>query len=601
MEKMNGEGLNIIKENIEELKKLFPECVTDGKIDFDTLRLMLGDSVDIDNEKYAFTWNGKAKTIKFAQTPTTSTLIPCKEKSVEWDNTKNIYIEGDNVEVLKCLAKTYSNRIDVIYIDPPYNTGKDFVYKDDFKDNLKNYFETTSQTSRANPETSGRYHTDWLNMMYSRLILAKKLMAKNGVIFISIDENEYENLKKICSEIFSEDNCLGDFIWKNRTVPNDADNMFAMAHEYILVYANDASSFSFKGTKKDLDNYKNPDNDPKGDWIKDNPSAASGSEKDRFPIVNPYTGEKYYPPKGRFWAFAERRVSEWTESGKLVFPKEVGKNFILKKYKSELKSDCQPLSSIIDGILTMHGTKEIKDLFPEDDRVFKYPKPTALIKYLLGQIVNKDCLVLDFFSGSATTADAIFQLNAEDGGNRNFILVQLPEICGEDTEAFKAGYKTICEIGEERIKRASKKVKSENPLTTLNMDSGFKVFRLDSTNIKPWDSSMILNEQTLLDYNNTIKDDRRTIDVAYEVMLKYGVFDMPLKEIIVSNKKMYDVGEGYMIICLCDDITMDDVEQIAKLSPHCVVFKETGFRDDNEKINATYTLERVKVEKILCI
>lgn len=613
MEKMDGQSMDFTKENIEKLKKLFPSIFKDGKIDFDLLKVLLGGEVDDSTEKYSFSWNGKLKTIKFAQTPTTSTLVPVKERSVDWDNTENIYIEGDNVEVLKCLSKTYNSKIDVIYIDPPYNTGKDFVYKDNFKDNLKNYFEITKQSARANPESNGRYHTDWLNMMYSRLYLAKNLLSKQGVIFISIDENEYENLKKICNEIFDEDCCLGDFIWKNRTVPNDADNMFAMAHEYILVYAKNKDEFAFKGIKKDLDNYKNPDNDPNGPWTKDNPSAASGSEKDRFPIVNPYTGEKYYPPKGRFWAFSEKRVAEWTASGKLVFPKEEGKGLILKKYKSELKSAYQPLSSLIEGILTMHGTKEMKDLFPEDDRVFKYPKPTALIKYLLSQVPSNNYTVMDFFSGSATTADAVMQLNADDGGTRKYILVQLPEKCDEDSESFKAGYKTICEIGEERIRRAGKKIaeykikltytdgRKEEICPHNRFDYGFKVFKLESTNILPWDSSVKLAEEDLLSLSKTIKDNRKEIDIVYEIMLKYGVFDKKMDKVTLSNKTVYNINDGFMIICLDENITMKVVSEIARLKPNCVVFKENGFKDDNEKMNATYTLERCKVEKILCI
>ena len=438
-------------------------------------------------------------------------------------------------------------------------------------------------------------------------------MSKQGVIFISIDENEYENLKKICNEIFDEDCCLGDFIWKNRTVPNDADNMFAMAHEYILVYAKNKDEFAFKGIKKDLDNYKNPDNDPNGPWAKDNPSAASGSEKDRFPIVNPYTGEKYYPPKGRFWAFSEKRVAEWTASGKLGFPKEEGKGLILKKYKSELKSAYQPLSSLIEGILTMHGTKEMKDLFPEDDRVFKYPKPTALIKYLLSQVPSNNYTVMDFFSGSATTADAVMQLNAEDGGTRKYILVQIPEKCDDDSESFKAGYKTICEIGEERIRRAGKKIAEYKIKLTYadgiteeiyphnRFDYGFKVFKLESTNILPWDSSVKLIEEDLLSLSKTIKDNRKEIDIVYEIMLKYGVFDKKMDKVTLSNKTVYNINDGFMIICLDNNITMNDVEDIARLKPNCVVFKEAGFKDDNEKMNATYTLERCKVEKILCI
>ncbi|MCD4827444.1 MAG: site-specific DNA-methyltransferase [Acholeplasmataceae bacterium] len=614
MNKINNKSLNLETLNIEKIKDIFPNVVTEGKIDFDKLRVILGDEIDDRAEKYQFTWNGKNKSIRLAQSPSFSTLIPSKKDSKNWDTTENLYIEGDNLEVLKQLQKTYFGKIKMIYIDPPYNTGGDFVYKDDFKDNIKNYKEQTLQTSRANPETNGRFHTDWLNMMYSRLLLAKNLLSVDGVIFISIDENELKSIQLLCDEIFGESNKIGTMIWKNRTTPNDATHNFAHTHEYIFMYAKSIENIIFNGVLKDFANYKNPDNDPKGSWIRDNPSAASGSERDRFPIINPYTQEEYYPPNGRYWAFSEKRVTEWFDSGKLVFPKDEGKNFILKKYRSEIKSDLKPIGSIYNESLTMHGTKEFRTLFSDIPDAFKYPKPTSLIKYFGNQISGKGYTVLDFFSGSATTAHAVMQLNSEDGGNRKFIMIQLPELTDESTEAYKAGYTNLCEIGKERIRRAGEQIKQEliykknkkgmldeDIIDPESFDNGFKVFKLDSTNINPWDGTVKLNEETIFTQTEVIKEDRSNLDVLYEIMLKYGVFDKPVKNISINKKTMYSVAEGYLIVCLDDNITLDDVKEIGKLKPHNVIFKESGFANDNDKINATYTLEKLGVEEIKSI
>jgi adenine-specific DNA-methyltransferase len=592
------------------LKAIFPNIVTEGKIDIDKLRLMLGEEVDDSMEKYQFMWKGKNKAIKLAQTPSTATLRPSKEDSENWDTTENLYIEGDNLEVLKQLQKTYFGKIKMIYIDPPYNTGGDFVYKDDFKDSIKNYKEQTNQTSSSNPDTSGRYHTDWLNMMYPRLLLSKNLLTEDGAIFISIDENEMENLKKICDEIYGENNHLGTLIWENRTAPNDSGSNFGVIHEYLLIYSKRPNNFSLKGIEKDFSNYKNPDNDPNGPWIKDNPSAASGSEADRFPIINPYTGENYYPPRGRYWAFSEKRVSEWLSSGKLVFPKVKNKNFILKKYKNELKSMYNPFQSIFRGYLTMHGTKEFKELFSEGSELFKYPKPTDFIKALIAQVREKDFIVLDFFSGSGTTAAAVIQLNALDGGKRKFIMVQLPEKIDEKATVHKV-YDTICEVGKERIRRVGKKIQKElkekkekagmlndNITSPDQLDIGFKVFKLDETNLKIWDSSIEVENNTLLSQIEIIKNGRSREDVLYEILLKYGVFDEVVKKLVINGKSVYGIAEKYMIINLNDSITIEDIKGLADIKPSVVILLESGFNNDNQKINAEATLKHQGINEI---
>ena len=616
MEKMSGESMNLLNENIEKLKALFPEIVTDGKIDFDMLKTLLGEEVDASNEKYSFNWVGKRNCIKFAQTPSTGTLIPCKEKSVDFDNTQNIYIEGDNVEALKLLQKTYFGKIKMIYIDPPYNTGNDFVYHDDYKDSIENYKKITGQQATANPETNGRFHTDWLNMMYPRLKLAKDILADNGLIFISIGQTELNNVITMSDEIFGSSNRAG-IISRQMKTGNNQGKFFTQNIDYIVVYSKnvEATSALKDDMRQDLiDNVYNKvqeSGNRKGERYRTmglfQASLKHGGSS--YPIVCP-DGERVITPKGLPWRWNESTLKKGLENDDIVFIKSnnsplinydtKGKaswNIYTKIWLSSRMDEGQLPSDLILKFENRHAAKELVLLgIP-----FYFPKPTALLKHILHLIVEKDYYVLDFFSGSATTAHAVMQLNAEDGGKRKFIMVQLPELCDEKSEAYKAGYKTICDIGEERIRRAGAKIKEENPLTTLNLDTGFKVFRLDSTNIVPWNNAEKLDEMRLYDYAKTIKDGRDDLSVAYEIMLKYGVFDKPMKETVVSGKKMYDVGEGYMIICLADGVTMTDVEAIARLNPHCVVFKESGFADDNEKINATHTLERGGVEKILCI
>ena len=604
MEKMSGESMNLLNENIEKLKALFPEIVTDGKIDFDMLKTLLGEEVDASNEKYSFNWVGKRNCIKFAQTPSTGTLIPCKEKSVDFDNTQNIYIEGDNVEALKLLQKTYFGKIKMIYIDPPYNTGNDFVYHDDYKDSIENYKKITGQQATANPETNGRFHTDWLNMIYPRLKIARDLLTVDGAIFISIDDREQENLKKICNEIFGENNFVAQLVWERAYSPVNLKKHFSESHDYILCYAKSIEDLVCNGLPRSEDannRYSNPDNDPRGPWTSGDLSVGPRVENRVYEIQTP-SGRKVLPPSGYCWRLDENTFKQYVADNKIWFGEDGANVPRIKRFLSEVKQGITPMTiwKYTEVGHSQDAKQKLNKLF-DGKAYFDYPKSVDLIKRCLQLYTNKDSIVLDFFSGSATTAHAVMQLNAEDGGNRKFIMVQLPELCDEKSEAYKAGYKTICDIGEERIRRAGAKIKEENPLTTLNLDTGFKVFRLDSTNIVPWNNAEKLDEMRLYDYTKTIKDDRDALSVAYEIMLKYGVLDKPMKEVVVSGKKMYDVGEGYMIICLADGVTMTDVEAIARLNPHCVVFKESGFADDNEKINATHTLERGGVEKILCI
>lgn len=616
MDKMDGLSLNLEKQNIQRIKELFPEAVEEGKINFDMLRAMLGDEVDDSREKYQFTWNGKAKAIKLAQTPSSATLRPCKEQSKNWDTTENLYIEGDNLEVLKQLQKTYYGKIKMIYIDPPYNTGKDFVYNDSFSSSIENYKEQTNQLSSSNPERNGRFHTDWLNMMYPRLILAKNLMREDGIIFISIDDNEQENLKKILNEIFGETNYVTEIAWQCLdTVKNDA-RYFSDNHEYIFVYAKNKELLSIQGIKKGEKQrayYKNYDNDPRGDYLLTPLHAKSGSESSIYSYVFK-NGQSWTPPKGTYPRFSIQTLKELENENRLYLDPKGIKTPQKKTYLSEV-GDRMPPTSFWDYSTfgsTRQSNNELSKLGLKG--MFQNTKPTLTMKTLIDLVeLTKDDIILDFFSGSASTAHAVMKLNAEDGGNRKFIMVQLPELCDEKSEAYKAEYKNICEIGEERIRRSGEQIKidweKEHPSDGLfgsdeefKTDIGFKVFKLDSTNVNEWDSDMKLDEKELaMRLGEVFKEDRSKEDILYEIMLKYGVFDKQVEEIKVNDKIMYRVGKRYMIVCLDYQITSEDVKTIAELSPRTVIFNEAGFNNDNDKINAVYNLEKAGVEDVKCI
>ena len=634
---MDKNSLDLEKLNIEKIKEIFPNAVTEGKIDFDKLRIVLGDEIDDRVEKYQFTWNGKSSTIKLAQSPSTGTLIPSKEDSKNWDTSGNLYIEGDNLEVLKQLQKTYYGKIKMIYIDPPYNTGGDFVYKDDFKDNIKNYKEQTQQTSRANPETNGRYHTDWLNMMYSRLMLAKNLLSDDGVIFISIDDNEVNNLLKIVTEIFGESN----FVALLPTIMNFKGNNdqfgFSGTHEYTLVFMKNIESrndlYGISLTPEDELEYSLEDSLGKykqGATLMRTGAAGARDKRPKgyYPIfvssdfscisINRMSENDYevFPKTKEGKEMSWRRSPETLMSSTseiIINQTKSGISFYKKQRLSEDKINGKKAKTLFykPEYSSGNGTEQLKKIF--NDRIFDAPKPLDLILDFL-RIGIKDGYVLDFFSGSATTAHAVMQLNAEDGGNRKFIMVQLPELTDEASEAYKAGYKNICEIGKERIRRAGDQIKQEliekknkagllddNIVDPATFDNGFKVFKLESSNIIPWDGTIKFDEDTLFSQTEVIKENRSNLDVLYEIMLKYGVYDKPVQEFKLNGKTMYDVAKGYLIVCLDNNITLEDVKEIGKLKPRNVIFKESGFNNDNDKINATYTLEKLGVEEIKSI
>ncbi|MDD3596934.1 site-specific DNA-methyltransferase [Sulfuricurvum sp.] len=617
MEKLNGETLNIVNDNIEKLKQLFPEAFKEGKVDFDILKSELGEMIETREERYSFTWNGKSEARRIAQTPSTGTLRPCPAESVDWDTTQNLFLEGDNLEVLKLLQKSYHAKVKMIYIDPPYNTGKEFIYPDNFHDNLDTYLQYTGQKDAegkkfgTNAETSGRYHTNWLNMMYPRLKLARNLLRDDGVIFISIDDNEVHNLRKICDEIFGESNFIANIVWQKKVSPSNDSRFFSNDHEYILMFAKNKQEGvvqRLSRTEEHNQYYKNTDKDERGPW---NSTAATCNKNNierpnlYYPITNPYTHQEIWPRKEAVWAFSKDTMQQlindnrlyWGADGQSASPRI--KNFLSEAKKVVPRSILQ----YKDVGHTQSATNEMKNLFPESS--FDYPKPSTLITHLCNVALGdlQDTIVMDFFAGSSTTAHAVIKLNAEDGGNRRCISVQLPEPTDEKSEAYKAGYKTIAEISKERIRRAAKKIAEENP--QFKGDLGFKVFKLDSSNIKSWDADFANVEQSLLDAVDNIKSDRTSEDLLYEILLKYGLdLTLPIETRDVAGKRAYILGYGALIICLDDDVTLDTVSAIAALKQEFnsditrVVFKDGGFANDVVKTNAIQMLKQHGIDDV---
>jgi len=597
--KLMGTTPDIAEENIQQLKTIFPDVFTEGKVDFKKLQQVLGEYIDTESERYNFSWNGKARALRLAQTPSTGTLRPCKEESKDWDTTQNIYIDGDNLEVLKLLQKSYHRKIKMIYIDPPYNTGKDFVYPDNFTDSIENYKEITGQVDNdgnrisSNAETSGRYHTDWLNMMYPRLRLARNLLTDEGIIFISIGEKEIDNLKKICNEVFGEENFIGTILWKKKTNGNNM-GLIPPVHDYISVYAkniNNIIDLGYPVTQEFLDKtYSNPDNDLRGPWTTMDLSANHKGPS--FVIKNPVNGQEFYPPEGRYWVFNETEVLKRIDEGRIIFGKTGNARPTQKVFAHERNMGRIRAESWWDNHgMNEDATDEMRELF-EFSKIFTHPKPSKLIYHLCKITTNTDDIILDFFSGSATTGHAVMQLNAEDNGNRKHIMVQLPEPIEEDDEAFKVGYKNICEIGKERIRRAGDKIKAEAGSTISHLDIGFKVFKLDSSNIKKWQPDYDNLKTYLKGHIDNYVAGRSELDVVYEIILKCGLdLTYAIDEYTFADQKVYSIGLGALMICLDDNITTavadGMVELKIELQPETwkVVFKDNGFNDDSNKTN----------------
>lgn len=618
MDKLNpatdGSSMDIVQANIEQLKTLFPDVFTEGKIDFDQLKSTLGDYVENNEERYSFNWHGKSAAKRIAQAPSTGTLRPCIEESKDWDTTQNLFIEGDNLEALKLLQKSYHKQVKMIYIDPPYNTGKEFIYPDNYKDNLDTYLEYSGQKDSegrkfgTNTETTGRYHTNWLNMMYPRLKLARNLLRDDGVIFISIDDNEQSNLKKLCDEIFGEENFVSTIIWEKKFAPQNDDKYITATHDYILIYARELNSVVINllpRSESALKKFKNPDNDPRGIWTSGDLTSKTKAAGHSYPIVAP-GGATHYPPAGRQWAPSLETFNKWLNESRIWYGEKGNNVPRVKQFLSEIQDGLVPMSmwKHEDVGHNQSATQELKKLF-DGYSFFDSPKPSSLlcrVSYLTS--ANNDT-ILDFFSGSATTAHAVMKLNAKDSGNRRHIMVQLPEPCDEKSEAYKAGYKTIADVGKERIHLAGEKIKAENTdkVGIDKLDIGFKVFKLDSSNIKPWDADLDNLDTSLFDAVDNIKEDRTEEDVLYELLLKYGIdLTVPIEQREIAGKNVYSIGFGALVVCLADEITLDVVEGIGKLKQELepelmhVVFKDGGFNgDDVIKTNAIQILKRYDI------
>ena len=613
---MDGLSMNIEQANIDKLKAVFPECFSEGKLDIDKLLSLCGEYIDNDFEKYKFEWKGKAECLRLAQKRSTGTLRPCPEESVNFDTTQNLYIEGDNLEVLKLLQTAYYRKVKMIYIDPPYNTGNDFVYEDDFADPMARYKEVTRQTTKSNPETMGRYHTNWLNMMYPRLRLAANLLRDDGVIFISIDDNEVTNLRKVCDEVFGEENFVAQLIWERAYAPKNDAKYISNSHDYILMYAKVVENFQIgrlPRTKEANARYQNPDNDPRGVWKPSDMSVKTYNAECDYPITTP-SGRVIEPPTGRCWSLSKKAFLERLQDNRIYFGIDGNSVPCIKRFLTELKYDGMAPTSIMfykDVGHSQEGAKEVTALL--EAGAFDGPKPVRLIRRLLTLANTKkddNDIILDFFSGSATTAHAVMQLNAEDGGNRQFIMVQLPEVCDEKSEAYKAGYKNICEIGKERIRRAGKKLTEADGQMELGeeakqpLDVGFKVYKLDTSNLKTWDATPIEDDDlfTLYDRMNgmihRVKPDRTDLDMVYEIMLKLGVpLTYSVQKIEVNEKPAYMVGEAcLLLICLAENVQPEDVEAMAEYVPAKIIISRDSFYDDTAMSNAYYILRDKQIE-----
>lgn len=614
MEKLTMQTTNIVDENIKRIGDLFPNCLTERlndegipevAIDFDQLRQELSkDIVEGPEERYQFTWPDKRNAIRLANAPTTDTLRPCREDSVDFDNTQNLYIEGDNLQVLKLLRENYLGKVKMIYIDPPYNTGNDFVYNDDFSQSADEYVHNSGQIDEegnrlvANTESNGRFHTDWLNMIYPRLKVAKDLLSEDGVIFISIDDNEVENLRKVCDNVFGEKNFVAQLIWKKKQGGGNDSSFIVAEHEYVLLFAKNTNKIKLGLDKKyKLDDALYPFSDEKGDYglITLDKASIQFSQSLVFEIVD-REGNKYYPRivKGKqsCWRWSKKKVEE--QFNDLVFKN--GKVYT-KYYRPE---GVTPRSLLIDAVYgrTESGNDDIKALFPNSNP-FSYPKPVALIHHNASIGTDKDSLILDFFSGSATTAHAVMQLNAEDGGNRKFIMVQLPEETDEKSEAYKAGYKNICEIGKERIRRAGKKIKEESPLTTQDLDTGFRVLKLDSSNMQDvYYTPSEFNEQKLFDDN--IKPDRTEEDLLFQTMIELGIeLSAKIEKRSIAGKTVWSVSDGYLMACFDEEVNETTITEIARQQPYYFVMRDSSLANDQvadnfEQIWEEYSKDTVR-------
>ena len=639
MDKLRMQTANKADDNFRKLAAMFPNAVTETinengevvrAIDKDVLMQEISCTVvDGNEERYQFTWPDKKKSVLLANAPINKTLRPvredetvptgadsegkpyCSSGSVNFDTTENLYIEGDNLEVLKLLQETYLGKIKMIYIDPPYNTGNDFVYEDDFAQSTDEYLANSGQFDEdgnrmvQNTESNGRFHTDWLNMIYPRLKLAKDLLTDDGVIFISIDDNEQENLKKCCNEVFGGQNFVAQLVWERAFSPKNDARFVSNSHDYVLMYAKDITQFVIGRLPRTAEanaRYSNPDNDPRGVWMSSDISVKTYNAECDYPITTP-SGRVIEPPAGRCWSLSKNAFLERLQDNRIWFGPDGNGVPRIKRFLTDLKHEGMAPTSIMffrDVGHSQEGAQEVSKLL--DGGFFSGPKPQRLMQRLLTLAnLKSDSVVLDFFSGSASTAHAIMSKNAEDGGRRKFIMVQLPEATDEKSEAYKAGYKTICEIGKERIRRAGKKIKEDSPLTTQDLDIGFRVLKCDTSNMKEVYYNPAEYEASLFSHlEDNIKEDRTPEDLLFQVMLDLGVLlSGKIEETTIAGKKVFNVEDNYLIACFDSDVTEETIKAIAKQKPYYFVMRDSSMANDSvatnfDQIFATYSPDTVR-------
>ena len=615
---------DIVAENIEQLKSLFPEVFTEDKIDFEVLKQLLGDAVDESEEKYGLNWHGKRQARQLALTPSTGTLRPCPEDSVDWDTTQNLMIEGDNLEVLKLLQKSYAGKVKLIYIDPPYNTGKDFVYRDDYRDNIKNYLEMTGQIDgenrklSSNTESSGRFHTDWLNMMYPRLKLARNLLREDGVIAISIDDGEIDNLRNLTAEIFGEENFVTTVIWQKKYAPANDAKWLSDNHDYVVLAARSKDTWRphlLPRTAEANARYSNPDGDPRGPWKPGGLDVKTYTAQYDYEIVTP-SGRTVRPPSGACWRVSKTRFSELVEDNRIWFGTSGSNVPSIKRFLNEVKQGITPLTIWTYGEVghNQEATKEVREL---GILGCDSPKPLRLLERIVQICSDKDSTVLDFFAGSGTTGHAVINQNALDGGRRRYIAVQLPETIDPTRSSQKIAAdfcdrinkpRSIAELTKERLRRAGKKIQAETP--DFKGDLGFRVFKLDTSNIRAWEPNPDDLEGTLLENIDHIKSDRSEEDILYELLLKLGLdLCIPIETRTIAEKTVCSIGIGTLIVCLDEKITQEEAEPLAigisewhaELAPagdSTVVFRDSAFENDVAKTNLAATMEQHGIENL---
>lgn len=594
--KLSMKSKDIISDNIDKISELFPNCISEGKINFEMLKQELSkDIIEDGKEKYQLTWVGKRESIVNSNTPTENTLRPVKEKSVDFDNTKNIYIEGDNLDVLKILQESYLNKIKCIYIDPPYNTGNDFIYNDKFIN--ENELEESGQIDEyenrliSNTESNGKFHSDWLSMMYSRLKIARNLLTADGSIYISIDDNEYDNLKKICDEIFGENNFVANLVWQKNFAPKNDNKYISISTEYVLVYAKNKEKFNrglLPREEKHNKGYSNPDNDIRGLWTSGSMLATTYSASGVYEIIAP-NGKKHLPPAGRCWRFAKDTIEQLKKENKIWFGADGSGVPRIKRFLSEMPNGIVPQNLMLYTEVgsNQDGNLELRELF--DAQIFDYPKNTKLLNriFTIANVKEND-IVLDFFSGSATTAQALLKKNAKENLNIKFILIQIAERYRD--KSGKYNFETICDLGEERIRRAGKKIKEE---TNADIDYGFRVYKVDSSNMKDvYYTPTELQQSQLNMFESNVKEDRTAEDLLIQVILDLGLtLDLSIEKKKILNNNVYFVESNSLVACFDDTIDINIIDEICKYKPLKIVFKESSFKTDNDKIN---TFEKIK-------